>query len=56
MKAAVALNPATPLEAIRYVYDKLDMVLQMTVNPGFGGTVLHTRYDGKNPGAEKTPG
>ena len=37
MKAAVALNPATPLEAIRYVYDKLDMVLQMTVNPGFGG-------------------
>ena len=37
MKAAVALNPATPLEAIRYVYDKLYMVLQMTVNPGFGG-------------------
>ena len=37
MKAAVALNPATPLEAIRSVYDKLDMVLQMTVNPGFGG-------------------
>ena len=36
MKAAVALNPATPLEAIRYVYDKLDMVLQMTVNPDSG--------------------
>ena len=37
MKAAVALNPATPLESIQYVYDKLDMVLLMTVNPGYGG-------------------
>lgn len=36
-KAAVALNPATPLEAITYVLQDLDMVLLMTVNPGFGG-------------------
>ena len=36
-KAAVALNPATPLENIEYVLDDLDMVLIMTVNPGFAG-------------------
>lgn len=35
--AAVALNPATPLSAIEYVLPKLDMVLIMSVNPGFGG-------------------
>ncbi|MBQ1326428.1 MAG: ribulose-phosphate 3-epimerase [Eubacterium sp.] len=37
MKAAVALNPATPVEAIKYVIDDCDMVLVMSVNPGFGG-------------------
>lgn len=36
-KAAVALNPATPLNTIEYVLSYLDMVLLMTVNPGFGG-------------------
>jgi ribulose-phosphate 3-epimerase len=36
-KAGVALNPATPLEAIEYVFDRIDLVLLMTVNPGFGG-------------------
>lgn len=36
-KAGVALNPATPLEQLAYVVDKIDMVLLMTVNPGFGG-------------------
>ena len=35
--AGVALNPATPLSAIEYILPKLDMVLVMTVNPGFGG-------------------
>lgn len=34
---AVALNPATPIDAIRHVGDLVDMVLIMTVNPGFGG-------------------
>ncbi len=36
-KAGVALNPATPPEAIEHVLDLLDLVLVMTVNPGFGG-------------------
>lgn len=35
--ASVALNPATPPEAVDYVLDLVDMVLVMTVNPGFGG-------------------
>ena len=35
--AGVALNPATPLSTIEYVLPKVDMVLIMTVNPGFGG-------------------
>ncbi|MBC2578971.1 ribulose-phosphate 3-epimerase [Clostridium sp. DJ247] len=37
IKAAVALNPATPIENIKYLIPNLDMVLIMTVNPGFGG-------------------
>lgn len=37
MKAGVALNPATPLQVLDYVLDKVDMVLIMTVNPGYGG-------------------
>lgn len=37
MKAGVVLNPATPLCVIDYVMDRLDMVLLMSVNPGFGG-------------------
>lgn len=36
-KAAVAINPATPLSVLDYVLDDLYMVLVMTVNPGFGG-------------------
>ena len=36
-KAGVALNPATPETTIEYVLDRLDLVLVMTVNPGFGG-------------------
>jgi ribulose-phosphate 3-epimerase len=36
-KAGVALNPATPLHILEYVLDELDLVLLMTVNPGFGG-------------------
>jgi ribulose-phosphate 3-epimerase len=35
--AGVALNPATPPDALRYVLDDLDLVLVMSVNPGFGG-------------------
>ena len=36
-KAGASLNPATPAETIEYVLDRLDLVLLMTVNPGFGG-------------------
>ena len=36
-KAGVSLNPATPLSAIEYVLDNIDLVLVMSVNPGFGG-------------------
>jgi len=36
-KAGVALNPATPISAIEHVIDRLDLILVMTVNPGFGG-------------------
>lgn len=38
--AGVAINPATPLSAIECVLPKVDMVLIMTVNPGFGGQKL----------------
>ena len=37
VKAGVALNPATPIETIKHVIGEVDMVLIMTVNPGFGG-------------------
>ena len=37
IKAGVALNPATSIETIKYVLEDVDMVLLMSVNPGFGG-------------------
>ena len=40
VKAGVALNPATPLEELKWVMDDIDMILIMTVNPGFGGQKL----------------
>ncbi len=36
-RAGLVFNPATPLDYLRYVLDKVDMVLIMSVNPGFGG-------------------
>lgn len=38
--AGVAVNPATPIEVLRHVIDQVDMVLIMTVNPGYGGQKL----------------
>lgn len=37
IKAGVSLNPATPIESIKHILEDIDMVLIMTVNPGFGG-------------------
>lgn len=37
VKAGVALNPATPVSVLEHILDDLDMVLVMSVNPGFGG-------------------
>ena len=37
VRAGVALNPATPLSAVEEIVDRLDLLLVMTVNPGFGG-------------------
>lgn len=36
-KSGLVFNPATPLDCLEYVMDKIDMILLMSVNPGFGG-------------------
>jgi ribulose-phosphate 3-epimerase len=36
-KSGLVFNPATPLDVLKYVMDKVDMILLMSVNPGFGG-------------------
>ena len=46
-KAGVALNPATPLSAIEDVVEHLDLLLIMSVNPGFGGQSYITRSSDK---------
>jgi ribulose-phosphate 3-epimerase len=46
-RSAVALNPATPLEALRHVLELCDMVLIMSVNPGFGGQSFIPQVLGK---------
>jgi ribulose-phosphate 3-epimerase len=62
-RPAVALNPATPLSAVEYVLGDCDMVLVMTVNPGFGGQkyieactekirALRALADARNPALE----
>ena len=65
-KAGLVFNPATPLHVLEHVMDKLDLILLMSVNPGFGGQsfIPHTLeklatvrkmiddYVAKNPGRE----
>ena len=46
-KAGVALNPSTPLNVIEYVLDDIDLVLVMSVNPGFGGQAFIRSTIGK---------
>lgn len=46
LRASIALNPGTPLSVIEPLLDELDMVLIMTVNPGFGGqAIIKASYD-----------
>lgn len=61
-RAGLALNPATPLNILDYVYDKVDMVLLMSVNPGFGsqkfipailGKIRRLRQELQRMGLEK---
>ena len=46
VKAGVALNPGTPVDAVDHLLDMIDMVCVMTVNPGFGGQkFIHSQID-----------
>jgi len=46
VKAGVSLNPATPIEAIEHVIDDVDLILVMSVNPGFGGqSFIDSQFD-----------
>jgi ribulose-phosphate 3-epimerase len=47
VRSGVALNPATPLEGVRHVLDQVDVLLVMTVNPGFGGQAYLETMEGK---------
>jgi ribulose-phosphate 3-epimerase len=53
-KAGVSLNPATPVDALDYVLDDLDLVLVMSVNPGFGGQKFISSQLGKLESIAKT--
>jgi ribulose-phosphate 3-epimerase len=47
VRSGVALNPATPLACVRHVLDQVDVLLVMTVNPGFGGQAYLETMEGK---------
>ena len=47
VKSGIALNPATPLNVIEYLINKIDILLLMTVNPGFGGQKFIPEMIGK---------
>ncbi|NIJ12986.1 ribulose-phosphate 3-epimerase [Saccharomonospora amisosensis] len=47
VRAGVAVNPATPLSAVAHVLDLVDLVLVMTVNPGFGGQAYLSTMESK---------
>ena len=47
-KAGVSLNPATPAKALDYLLEELDLVLVMSVNPGFGGQKFISASSGRS--------
>ena len=47
VRAGISLNPATPLSAIGYLLDDIDLILIMSVNPGFGGQAFIPAMKGK---------
>ena len=53
VKSGIALNPATPLNVIEYLINKIDILLLMTVNPGFGGQKFIPEMIGKIEKARK---
>lgn len=53
VKSGIALNPATPLSVIEYLINKIDVLLLMTVNPGFGGQKFIPEMIGKIEKARK---
>ncbi len=52
-KAGVTLNPGTPVSTIEHVIDIVDLILVMTVNPGFGGQSLHSGGGGQDRAAAR---
>ena len=55
-KAGVSLNPATPVETIEHVIDMVDLILVMSVNPGFGGQGFIPAALGKGPRVARAGG
>jgi ribulose-phosphate 3-epimerase len=53
VKSGIALNPATPLSVIEYLINKIDVLLLMSVNPGFGGQKFIPEMIGKIEKARK---
>ena len=53
MKPGVCLNPATPLSTLEDILPEIDLVLVMSVNPGFGGQKFLPQSVGKDPGPEE---
>lgn len=54
IKAGVTLNPATPLSSIEYILEDIDLILIMTVNPGFGGQSFIKAMENKIKEIRKT--
>ncbi len=52
-RAGVALNPATPVDAVRHVLDLTDLILVMSVNPGFGGQTFIPEVDRQGEGGAR---